>query len=198
MRATRNKQRKQAQLPVNQWGDSAIDHQSQQDIHHTRTRLAKEDHPGNPPQGVQRDREQKVNQSKSHPKTPQASMSHFTTIKTQIKDIHALTAACKELGLRLTPNSTARGFIGRQHRGDFVIHLNGPYDIALNLQPDRTYGFTADLWRGVVEEEVGQNYGKLLQLYGVHKSMIEARKRGHLVQRTQRQDGTIKLMIAAS
>jgi hypothetical protein len=39
-----------------------------------------------------------------------------------------------------------------------VVKLKGPYDIALNKQPDRTFGLTADLWwQGHVEEEVGQN-----------------------------------------
>jgi len=48
----------------------------------------------------------------------------------------------------------------------------------LNKQPDGTFGLTADLWNGHVEKEVGQGYGKLLQLYGVHKATIEARKKG--------------------
>jgi len=37
-------------------------------------------------------------------------MSHFTTIKTQIKDINALRAACTELGLPLLENAAARGY----------------------------------------------------------------------------------------
>ena len=44
-------------------------------------------------------------------------------------------------------------------KGDYVIRLKGPYDIALNQQPDGTFGLTADLWNGHVEKEVGQNYG---------------------------------------
>ena len=37
-------------------------------------------------------------------------MSHFTEIKTQIKDIEALRLACQELGLPLLQNSEARGY----------------------------------------------------------------------------------------
>ena len=37
-------------------------------------------------------------------------MSHFTTIKTQIRDTEALSAACTELGLELIPNAEARGY----------------------------------------------------------------------------------------
>jgi hypothetical protein len=49
-----------------------------------------------------------------------------------------------------------------------------------------------------VEKEVGQNYGKLLQLYGVHKSIREAKRKGHLVQRRQQENGAIKLVIATA
>ena len=122
-------------------------------------------------------------------------MSHFTEIKTQIKDIEALRLACAELGLTLLPNTEARGYYENKTKGDFVILLKGPYDIALNKQSDGTYGLTADLWQGHVEKEVGQKYGKLLQLYGVHKASMEARKKGLSVLRRQQQNGAIKLVL---
>ena len=124
-------------------------------------------------------------------------MSHFTTIKTQIKDIEALRSACQEMGLSLLQNAEARGYYENRTKGDYIIKLRGPYDIALNKQPDGSFGLTADLWNGHVEQEVGPGYGKLLQLYGVHKAMREARKRGHLVNRSQQQNGAIKLIISA-
>lgn len=123
-------------------------------------------------------------------------MSHFTEIKTQIRDIEALRSACQELGLALLQNAEARGYYENKTRGDYVIGLKGPYDIALNRQPDGSYGLTADLWNGHVEQEVGPGYGKLLQLYGVHKTMREARKKGHMVSRSQQRDGAIKLSIS--
>jgi hypothetical protein len=125
-------------------------------------------------------------------------MSHFTTIKTQIKDIGALLSSCNELRLALLQNTEARGYHENKIKGEFIIRLNGPYDIAVNKQPDGSFGLTADLWAGHVEQEVGQNYGKLLQLYGVHKAIREARKKGHLVRRSQHQDGAIKLTIAVA
>jgi hypothetical protein len=122
-------------------------------------------------------------------------MSHFTEIKTQIKDIEALRSACQEMGLSLLQNVEARGYYENKTKGDYVIRLKGPYDIALNQQPDGTFGITADLWNGHVEQEVGRGYGKLLQFYGVHKTLKEARKKGHMVRRSQQQDGSIKLTI---
>jgi hypothetical protein len=122
-------------------------------------------------------------------------MSHFTTIKTQIKDIEALRSACNEMGLALLERTEARGYYENRIKGDYVIQLKGPYDIALNRQPEGSYGLTADLWEGHVEKEVGQNYGKLLQLYGVHKATAEARRKGLSVLRRQQPNGAIKLVL---
>ena len=122
-------------------------------------------------------------------------MSHFTTVKTQIKDIAALRSACAELGLTVKQNAQARGYYENKTKGDYVIKLKGPYDIALNQQPDGSFGITADLWEGHVEKEVGKNYGKLMQLYGVHRVALEARKKGLSVLRRPQQNGSIKLVL---
>jgi hypothetical protein len=122
-------------------------------------------------------------------------MSHFTEIKTQIKDIEALGLACTELGLSLLANAQARGYAQQHTRGDHVIRLKGPYDIAVNRQSDGTYGLTTDWWAGHVEKEVGQNYGRLLQLYGVHKATMEARRKGLSVRRQNQANGNIKLVL---
>jgi hypothetical protein len=126
-------------------------------------------------------------------------MSHFTTIKTQIKDLAALEAAAGELGLTLAGPGDARGYYAdKPHKGERVIVLKGPYDIAVNRQADGTFGLTTDWWEGEVEKEVGENYGRLLQLYAVHKATAEARRKGHFVQRSEQRGGFIKLTIATS
>lgn len=121
-------------------------------------------------------------------------MSHFTTIQTQVRDLDALADACRELGVELT-TGTARGFGGNTRRGDAVIRLNGPYDIAVHKTSGDSYELTTDWWNGHVEKEVGKDYGKLLQLYGVYKASREARKRGYTVRRQSLKDGSIKLAI---
>ena len=122
-------------------------------------------------------------------------MSHFTEIKTQIKDIEALRSACLEMGLPLLQNTEARGYYENKTKGDYVVRLKGPYDIALNKQADGTFGLTADFYQGHVEQEVGKGYGKLLQLYGVHKATLEARKKGLSVLRRHQPNGSIKLVL---
>ncbi|MCC6880684.1 MAG: DUF1257 domain-containing protein [Verrucomicrobiales bacterium] len=126
-------------------------------------------------------------------------MSHFVTIETQIRDAAALADACAELGLTLLPNATARGFSGTTRQGDFVIRLHGPYDIAVNRPSgtgeDAPYTLSTDWWQGHVEKEVGPRYGRLLQLYGVHKTLREARAKRLRVTRRQESDGSIRLTL---
>ena len=116
--------------------------------------------------------------------------------------VSSLVAATVGVVLLATRDSgekaTARGYADNKLKGDYVIRLKGPYDIAANRQPEGAYGLTADLWAGHVEQEVGKNYGRLLQLYAVHKATKEARKKGHFVSRSAKQDGSIKLVIASA
>ena len=122
-------------------------------------------------------------------------MSHFTTIETQVRDTAALRAACAELGVDLIENAVARGYSSNTLKGDYVVRLKGPYDIAVNRQSGGTFGLTTDWWNGHVEREVGTKYGRLLQLYGVHKAKIEAQRKGYTVRRQTLGDGSIKLVI---
>ena len=124
-------------------------------------------------------------------------MSHFTTIQTQIRDLEALRDACVELGLIMLPNASCRGYAGVTRLAPHVIQLKGPYDIAVDPSPenDGTYGLTTDWWDGHVAKEVGTGYGRLLQSYGIHKTMREARNRGLRVHRKQEQDGSVLLTL---
>ncbi len=122
-------------------------------------------------------------------------MSHFTTIATQVRDIEALRSACQELGLELIQDGLARGYSQNTIPGEYVIRCKGPYDIAVNSQPGGSFGMTADWWDGHVEKEVGLHYGRLLQLYGVHKASREAQRKGYAVRRQALPNGSIKLAI---
>jgi hypothetical protein len=124
-------------------------------------------------------------------------MSHFTTIQTQIRDLDALRDACTDLGLGFTTNTHCRGYANQTRLAQHVINLKGPYDIAVepSKENDGSYGLTTDWWNGHVEREVGSGYGRLLQSYGIHKTMREARTRGLRVSRKQEQDGSVLLTL---
>ena len=124
-------------------------------------------------------------------------MSHFTTIQTQVRDLEALRDVCAELGLQLKPKTPCRGYATQTRKCGHTIVLKGPYDIAVDPSEakDGTYGFTTDWWQGHVAREVGENYGRLLQSYGVNKTMREARARGLRTHRRVEQDGSILLTL---
>ncbi len=124
-------------------------------------------------------------------------MSHFTTIQTQIRDLDALNDACVEMDLKLMPNAYCRGYAGVTRQAPHVIKLKGPYDIAVDPSPEKngTYGLTTDWWDGHAAKEVGSGYGRLLQTYGVHKTLREARSRGLRTSRRVEADGSILLTL---
>lgn len=124
-------------------------------------------------------------------------MSHFTTIQTQVRDIDALADASQEMGFLFLADAQCRGYAGITRQAPHVIRLHGPYDIAVepSQESDGTYGLTTDWWDGHVAKEVGENYGRLLQAYGIHKTTREARLRGLRVNRKQEQDGSVLLTL---
>ena len=124
-------------------------------------------------------------------------MSHFTTVQTQIRDLDALHDACAELGVSLVLDADCRGYAGITRQAPHVIRLKGPYDIAVEPAKENrgTYGLTTDWWDGHVAREVGEGYGRLLQSYGVHKTMREARLRGLRATRKVEADGSILLTL---
>ena len=122
-------------------------------------------------------------------------MSHFTSIDVEIRDIEALKSACDELGLAVEKNAGARGFGRNRRKGEYVIRLNGPYDLALNSRKDGSFQVETDLWGGHVEKELGSGMGRLKQYYAVHKTTREARRKGYKVSRRNMPDRTVRLNI---
>ena len=124
-------------------------------------------------------------------------MSHFTTIKTEVRDLDALHDACAEMGIELLPEIRCRGYGGTNRTAHRIIRLKGPYDIAVDESEsgDGSFALTTDWWGGHVEKEVGAGYCRLLQGYGVHITLREARSRGLRAARRLEADGSILLTL---
>lgn len=126
-------------------------------------------------------------------------MSHWTNIQTQINDLGALGAACRELGKRLeiaAPGQQvlARGYSRATRSCDAVIHLDGPYDVALTREANGKYSLSADYYSGHVARQLGEQCGKLVQLYGVHKAATLYARKGIQTRRVLGQNGSINLV----
>ena len=117
------------------------------------------------------------------------TLSHVVTIKTEVRDHAAVSAACRRLELPSPLIGTAQLFSGEA--AGLIVRL-----------PDWTYPLVIDTTTGQVHYD---NYNgawgdqgqldRFLQIYAVEKARIEARKKGHQVTEQALADGSIKLTI---
>lgn len=144
-------------------------------------------------------------------------MSHTSTVTSiKIQSITALRAAISELCVKgvscsLIENATPRAFFPDQAglgKADFVLQLAGAkYDVGLYKDANGHYEARTDFWGGSVQACLGAparspesaeqaKLGRLFQMYGVHAATEAARKKGHMVRRIEKQDGTIALEVS--
>ena len=111
------------------------------------------------------------------------------TIKTEIRDVAALHAACARLGLAPPQHGTARLY-EREVTGQIVQLPGWTYPVVIDTEE-----------REVKMDNFGGAWGnpkeldRLLQSYAVEKAKLEARKAGHSVTEQTLADGSIKLTV---
>jgi hypothetical protein len=116
-------------------------------------------------------------------------MSHIVSIKTQIRDAAALSAACTRLGLQQPTLGTAELY-SSSATGQIVKLLGWSYPVVIDtVKGEISYDNYNGAWGNQVELD------KLLQAYAVEKARIEARKAGHTVTESQLPNGSIKLTV---
>jgi hypothetical protein len=128
-------------------------------------------------------------------------MSHWVNIKTEVKDLSALAPAVRECGCELiTPN--AQGdlmFNDRKYYGNHAALIKVP-EVPYPIHVDKTatgykFAVEADYSRQYAAR-LGRDCSKLIQLYGVHKTLNEARRKGWQAQRVT-VGGKINVVITA-
>lgn len=147
-------------------------------------------------------------------------MSHVVSIKTEFKDLDAVKAACAELGLTFKENQKTIRWYGRwvndyaaedaayklgidpKQYGtcDHAIEVPGSgYDVGLLKNPATGgYKLYFDFWSShgkTIQAAIGKNGETLLKYYAAHKTTMEAKRKGWLVQRTQKPTGELVLQI---
>ena len=117
-------------------------------------------------------------------------MSHIVSIKTQIKDPHALAAACVRLGLSQPTQGKAQLFTSEA--SGLIVELPGwTYHAVIDV----TAGTIAyDNYQGAWGDQKERD--KLLQAYAMEKARIVARQAGHGVTEQNLADGSIKLTVS--
>jgi hypothetical protein len=120
-------------------------------------------------------------------------MSHFTRVKTEIRDPWALTRALKTLGYTV-PNGDAVAIgSGRKTAPSQVLAVKGDLRIrfAKSDSQDATYGMGADWGR-----DKQRLVGEILQAYAQEKVLTMAREKGYLVLRNRTvTDGRVEIVL---
>jgi len=120
-------------------------------------------------------------------------VSHFVSVSLKIRDTNILKRAVEALGYHLIENAVARGYKDKQ--ADYVIRLNGPYDVAVVYKSDH-YELEADFWEGYVESELGKGLSKLRREYAKQLALAVAEEQGFELENMSEENGVLVLELA--
>ncbi len=123
-------------------------------------------------------------------------MSHFSQIKTQIRNLSALESALDDLGLdwEVGPREV-RGYKGLTHTAEVVIEQDNGYDIGFAWN-GQSYELVADLQFWKQDNSVDYFLSKVTQRYAFHTIVNESAQKGFQISEQQRnQDGSIRLVL---
>jgi Protein of unknown function (DUF1257) len=123
-------------------------------------------------------------------------MSHFSQIKTQIRDLTALQSALTDIGVewKAGPQSV-RGYRGQTQVADVAIEQQNGYDVGFKWN-GREYELVADLqyWQQPLTVEGFLN--QITQRYAFHTVVNTTAQQGFQVtEQQQQQDGSIRLVL---
>lgn len=118
-------------------------------------------------------------------------MSVLVTFKTEVRDVNAIQAACKRLGLSQAVDGRHKVF--GEHVAGWAVRLPA-WNFPIVCQTE-TGAVHFDNYEGRWGNQT--ELDKFLQAYGVEKAILEARNSGYYTSEETLEDGTIKLTINA-
>ena len=125
-------------------------------------------------------------------------MSHFSTIKTELRDRPALLEALRDLGHDPREGSLpVRGYRGQTLEAQLAVAQSNGADIGFRLNPETgSYELVTDLdlWSQPVPVE--RFLAQLSQRYALRTILAATAEEGFQVsEQTQQQDGSIELVV---
>ncbi|OUC16697.1 MAG: hypothetical protein B0A82_00250 [Alkalinema sp. CACIAM 70d] len=123
-------------------------------------------------------------------------MSHFSQIKTQIRNLDSLKSALSDLGMDWKAGpSDVRGYQGLTHNADVVIEQQNGYDIGFAWN-GKEYALVTDLQFWQQNGSVDRFLKQVTQRYAYHTILNEGNRQGFQVAEQQRQeDGSLRLVL---
>ncbi|WP_204104724.1 MULTISPECIES: DUF1257 domain-containing protein [Spirulina sp. CCY15215] len=123
-------------------------------------------------------------------------MSHFSNIKTQIRNLVSLKAALTDLDIEWKEGpETVRGYQGKTQSAEVVVEQENNYDIGFSWNGEE-YEMVADLQYWQQPLSVEGFIKQVTQRYAYHTVVGETEKQGFQVAREQKnEDGSICLVV---
>ncbi|HAX87553.1 MAG TPA: hypothetical protein DCY91_15140 [Cyanobacteria bacterium UBA11370] len=120
-------------------------------------------------------------------------MSHFTTIKIQIKNGEILHSCLQELGYKVECNTLVRGYQGNTTHAEYVIRRPNGYDLGFR-RDEENYELVADFWGARINQQEFLN--SISQKYA-HKMLINSvEEQGfNLEEEEVLKDGTVRVVV---
>jgi Protein of unknown function (DUF1257) len=124
-------------------------------------------------------------------------MSHFSNIKTKIRNVESLTAALTDLGIDWKAGpQPVHGYQGDTRTAAVTIEQSNGYDIGFSLNVNNEYELVTDLQFWEQNWSVDRFLSQVTQRYAYHTVVTEATKQGFQVaEERSQQDGSIKLVV---
>ena len=125
-------------------------------------------------------------------------MSHFSTIKTQLKDAKPLIKALNNLGYMINQEEKfVKGYRGKFTAGD--ISMNLPRETKVGFKWDNTsnsYEVVTDLDLWKFELPVERFISKVTQMYAYETIISKTKEDGYqIVEQKNQNDGSIELVL---
>lgn len=123
-------------------------------------------------------------------------MSHFSSIKTQIRNLDSLKASLNNLGIEWKSGpSSVRGYQGQTTQAQIVIEQENNYDIGFSWNGTE-YELVADLQYWQQPWTVDGFLQRVTQGYALHTVLNESSQQGFAVTEQQKnEDGSIRLVV---
>ena len=120
-------------------------------------------------------------------------MSHFTTIKVQIKNGEILQQTLQELEYTVEYNKKVRGYQGNKTNAEYVIRQNNGYDLGFRRNGEN-YELVADFWGAKIDQQAFVN--SILQKYAHKILMTSVQEQGFDVEEEETlEDGTVRVVV---
>lgn len=123
-------------------------------------------------------------------------MSHFSNIKTKIRNLGSLKAALNDLKVDCKPvPGIVRGYQGKTHQADIVVEQNNNYDFGFSWNGSE-YELVADLQYWQQPLTVDGFLRQVTQRYAYHTVVNETANQGFsITEQAKNEDGSIRLVV---